>query len=151
MPPPETNKSEIGSQPTMCQVHTGAYVPRLAPGKTDYTACHPRKTTTYRSHVVPITTHTHDRRKSVRKKKLKKKRRKMKEKTRKRERKRKGSKEKTRQARQDKTRRGTRKGEGQGGKAAGGRRGVLPKRLKSESGHHRLEICGPSNARHMIA
>ena len=31
----------------MCQVHTGAYVSLLAPGKTDYTACHPRKTTTY--------------------------------------------------------------------------------------------------------
>ena len=26
-------KSEIGSQPTMCQVHTGAYVSLLAPGK----------------------------------------------------------------------------------------------------------------------
>ena len=25
MPPPETYKSEIGSQSTMCQVHTGAY------------------------------------------------------------------------------------------------------------------------------
>ena len=43
MPPPETYKSEIGSQPTMCQVHTGAYVSLLAPGKPDYTACHPRK------------------------------------------------------------------------------------------------------------
>ena len=51
MPPPETCKSEIGSQPTMCQVHTGAYVSLLAPGKTDYTACHPRKTTTYILHV----------------------------------------------------------------------------------------------------
>ena len=46
MPPSETYKSEIGSQSTMCQVHTGAYVSLLAPGKTDYTACHPRKTTT---------------------------------------------------------------------------------------------------------
>ena len=26
MPPPETNKSQIGSQPTTCQVRTGAYV-----------------------------------------------------------------------------------------------------------------------------
>ena len=26
MPPPETYESEIGSQPMMCQVHTGAYV-----------------------------------------------------------------------------------------------------------------------------
>ena len=29
----------------MCQVHTGAYVSLLAPGKTDYTACYQRKTT----------------------------------------------------------------------------------------------------------
>ena len=64
-PPPETYKSEIGSQSTMCHVHTGAYVSLLAPGKTDYTACHPRKTTTYILHVAPITTHTHDRRKSI--------------------------------------------------------------------------------------
>ena len=51
----------------MCQVHSGACVSLLAPGKTDYTACHPRKTTTYILHVliVPITTHTHDRRKSI--------------------------------------------------------------------------------------
>ena len=37
MPPPETykkeKKNEIGSQPTMRQVHTGAYVSLLAPGK----------------------------------------------------------------------------------------------------------------------
>ena len=53
----------------MCQVHTGAYVSLLAPGKTDYyTACHPRKTTTYILHIVHIPTHTHDRRKSIRKK-----------------------------------------------------------------------------------
>ena len=32
MPPPEM-KSEIGIQPMMCQVHTGAYVSLLAPGK----------------------------------------------------------------------------------------------------------------------
>ena len=32
-----------------------------------------------------------------------------------------------------------------------GRGGVMPKRLKSGSGHHRLEICGPSNGRHKIA
>ena len=55
MPPPEKYKSEVGSQPTMCQVHTGTYVSLLAPGKTDYTAYHPRKTTTYMLHVVPIT------------------------------------------------------------------------------------------------
>ena len=65
MPSPETYKSEIGSHPTMCQVHTGAYVSLLAPGKTDYTACHPRKTTTYILHVVSITRHAHNRRKSV--------------------------------------------------------------------------------------
>ena len=53
----------------MCQVNTGAYVSLLAPGKTDYTACHPRKTTTYILHVVSITAHTHDRRKSIGKKK----------------------------------------------------------------------------------
>ena len=67
-PPPETYKSEIGSQPTKCQVYTGAYVSLLAPGKTDYTACHPRKTTTYILHVS-ITTDTHNRRKSIGKKK----------------------------------------------------------------------------------
>ena len=33
----------------------------------------------------------------------------------------------------------------------GGRGGVMPKRLKSGSGHHYLEICGPSNGRHKIA
>ena len=52
----------------MCQVHTGAYVSLLTPGKTDYTACHPRKTTRYILHVVSITAHTHDRRKSIGKK-----------------------------------------------------------------------------------
>ena len=50
MPPPETYKSEIGSQSTKCQVHTGSYVSLLEPGKTDYTACHPKKTTTYILH-----------------------------------------------------------------------------------------------------
>ena len=56
----------------MCQVHTGAYVSLLAPGKIDYTACRPRKTNTYVLHVVPITTHTHDRRKSIGNKKQRK-------------------------------------------------------------------------------
>ena len=62
MPPPETYKSEIGSLPTMCQVHAGAYVSLLAPGKTDYTACHPRKTTTYILHVgsIPLRIRTTD-------------------------------------------------------------------------------------------
>ena len=43
MPPPETYKSEIGSQPTMCQAHTGAYVSLLAPGKTDLYRLPPKK------------------------------------------------------------------------------------------------------------
>ena len=33
----------------------------------------------------------------------------------------------------------------------GGRGGAMPKRLKSGFGHHRLEICAPSNGRHKIA
>ena len=62
MPPPEKYKtSEIVSQSKMCQVHTGAYVSLLAPGKTYYTACHPEKNTTYMLRMVRITTHTHDR------------------------------------------------------------------------------------------
>ena len=56
----------------MCQVHTGAYVSLLTPGETDYTACHPRKTTTYILHVVSITTHMHDRCKSIGEKKQRK-------------------------------------------------------------------------------
>ena len=95
----------------MCQVHTGAYVSQLAPGKTDYyTACHPRKTTTYILHVVSITTHTHDRRKSVGKKKQRKEKKikERKEKTRKRKNeKEKEIREKIRKARRDKTRRGS--------------------------------------------
>ena len=51
MPPPETYKSEIGSQSTMCQVQAGAYVALLTPGETKYSDCHPSKTTTYISHV----------------------------------------------------------------------------------------------------
>ena len=57
MPSPETYKSEIGSQPTMRQVHTGAYVSLLAPGKTDYTACHPRNTTGYHVYIARSTYH----------------------------------------------------------------------------------------------
>ena len=33
----------------------------------------------------------------------------------------------------------------------GGRRGVLPGRLKSGAGHHRLEVCGPANGRQDLA
>ena len=51
MPPPE-KKSEIGSQLTMRQVHTGTYVSLLAPKKNDYTAGHPEKTTAYILNVV---------------------------------------------------------------------------------------------------
>ena len=56
----------------MCQVHTGAYVSLLGPGKMDYTACPPKKTAAYILHVIPITTHTHDRRRSFKKKKQRK-------------------------------------------------------------------------------
>ena len=43
MPPPETYKSEIGSQPTMCQIHTGAYVSLLVPGKNRLYRLPPKK------------------------------------------------------------------------------------------------------------
>ena len=49
----------------MCQVQAGAYVSLLTPGGTKYSDCHPSKTTTYILHVVSITTHTHDRHKSI--------------------------------------------------------------------------------------
>ena len=116
MPPPKTYKSEIGSQSTMCQVCTWcirlitrAWKNRL------YTVCHIRKTTTYILHVVSITTHTHDRRKSIGKKNqrtnMKRKERKGKErkekKAKKENEKGKERKEKTRKARKGKTRRGS--------------------------------------------
>ena len=75
MPPPETYKSEIGSQSTMCQVyvylvHTSHYS-RLEkptiPLATQERLLIPR-TPEYILHVVSITTHTHDRRKSIGKK-----------------------------------------------------------------------------------
>ena len=56
----------------MCQVQAGAYVSLLTPEGTKYSDCHPRKTTTYILHVVSITTHTHDRRKSIGEKETKK-------------------------------------------------------------------------------
>ena len=56
----------------MCQVQAGAYVSLLTPGETNCPDCHPRKTTTYILHVVSITTHTHDRRKSIGEKKQRK-------------------------------------------------------------------------------
>ena len=49
----------------MCQVHTGAYVSLLTPRETDYSDCHPRKKITYILHVVHVTMHTHDMRKSI--------------------------------------------------------------------------------------
>ena len=115
MPQPETYKSEIESQPRMCQVRTGAYVSLLAPGQTEFTACHPRKTTTYILHVVSITTHTHDRCKPIGKKKQRKvkKIKEKKEKTRKRKNE-KGKEEEKGQEKQGETRQeeeaGTRKG-----------------------------------------
>ena len=93
-------------------VNTGAYVSLLAPAKTDYTACHPRKTTTYILHVVPISTHTHDRHKSIGKtkqrKELKLKRNGMKKTRKQRNGKGQERKEKTGKSRKDKkTRRGS--------------------------------------------
>ena len=111
MPPPETYKSEIGSQSTTRQVHTGAYVSLLTPGETDYTDGHRRKTTTYILHVVSITTYTHDRRKSIGEKKQRKEKKvkERKEKRRKRNKTKNERKEKkkTRKARKDETRRGS--------------------------------------------
>ena len=97
----------------MCQVHIGAYVSLLAPGKTDYTACHPRKTT-YILHVVPITTHTHVRRKSVGTKRQRKdkKRQERKGKERKERKAKKERKEKKRQEKQEKTRQEDEAGKG---------------------------------------
>ena len=89
----------------MCQAHTGAYVSLLAAGEIDYTACHPARTTTYILHVLPITTHTHVRRKSIGKKNKENKRRERKGKKREESEKGKEIKEKTRQARKNKTRR----------------------------------------------
>ena len=45
------------------------------------------------------------------------------------------------------------RGKGEGGRGVGGgaRGDVMPKRLKSGFGHHRLESCGPSNGRDKIA
>ena len=92
----------------MCQVHTGAHVSLLTPGKTDYTACHSRNTTTYILHVVPTTTHTHTTGTQVNWKNETKKRKENKGKKRQEEAKNgkeKRRKEKSRKARKDKTRR----------------------------------------------
>ena len=110
-PPPETYKSEIGSQSTMCQVQAGAYVSLLTPGGTKYmySDCHSSKTTTYILHVVSITTHTHDRHKpigEIETKKRKEDKGKERKEKKKRNKTKKASKEKkkTRKARKDKTR-----------------------------------------------
>ena len=67
-------KSEIGSQPTMCQVHTGTYIALLAPEKTTTPlATQRRLPRAYILHVVPITTHTHVRLKLIGKSKRKEK------------------------------------------------------------------------------
>ena len=50
-------KNEFESQPTMCQVHTCAHVSILAPEKTDYTACHSEKTTTFQEYITRSTYH----------------------------------------------------------------------------------------------
>ena len=39
----------------------------------------------------------------------------------------------------------------EGGKEGRGVEGVLSKRLNTGSGHHRLEICGPSKGRYKVA
>ena len=80
MPPPEKYRHEIGSQPTTCQVYTtGTYVSLLAPGRARQHPLPPRKY--YHEnilkqilHVVPITTHTHVRPKSIGKERKEKKR-----------------------------------------------------------------------------
>ena len=47
---------------------------------------------------------------------------------------------------------GAGRGRGAGGGGGGQRGGVMPKkRLRSESGHHRLEACGPFNVPHKLA
>ena len=111
MPPPETYKSEIGSQPTICQVQAGAYVSLLTPEETKYSDCHPRKITTYILHVVFITMHTHDRRKSIGEKETKKRkedkgkeRKEKKNETNRKTKKASKEKKKTMKARKDKTR-----------------------------------------------
>ena len=68
-----------------------------------YTACHPRYTTSYILRVVPITTPTHDRRKSVGKKN-KEKKKKIKGRKGKKAKKRKRKEKTKRQEKQEKTR-----------------------------------------------
>ena len=89
---------EIGSQPTMCQVNTGANVSLLTTRAWKNRLYRlPPKTTTYILHVARITAHTHDRRKSIGKKETKERKQEKQDK----KRKRKGKREKSRKARRD--------------------------------------------------
>ena len=92
----------------MCQVQAGAYVSLLTPGETKYSDCHPSKATTYILHVVFITTHTHDRRKSIGEKETKKRKedkgKEIKENIKRNKTKKASKEKKTRKARKDKTR-----------------------------------------------
>ena len=95
----------------MCQVRTGAHVSLLAPGKTGYIRLPPKKDYHVQTilHVVPFTTHTHDRRKSIGKKNKEKKKMKERKETTKMRKNEEGKerREKTKKARKDKTRRGS--------------------------------------------
>ena len=78
MPPPGTYKSRFGSQPMMCQVHTGAYVSLLAPEKSRFYRLPLNKDYhVYSTLSTYITTHTyarqthHDWKKKQRNKKVK--------------------------------------------------------------------------------
>ena len=97
----------------MCQVHTWC-IRLITRAWKNVTACHPRKTTTYMLHVVSITTHTHDRRESIGKKKQRtnKKRKKRKEKRRKRNKKTK--KERKKKKRQESKKRQGKRKQGKG-------------------------------------
>ena len=91
----------------MCQVHTGAYVSLLAPAKPTIPLATQERLprTWYILHVVSITTHSHDRRNSIGKKK-KRREKKIKERKEKKARKKtkKERKEKKSKKRQDKKR-----------------------------------------------
>ena len=96
-------KSEIESQPTICQVHTGAYV-HTRGCKNRLHRLHPEKTTTYTLRAVPITTHAHIRLKSIGKKRRKEKKRQKNEKKEKKRNKRKEN-ERKRKEKKEKERR----------------------------------------------
>ena len=88
----------------MCQVQAGACVSLLTPGETKYSDCHPRKTTTYILNVVSITTHTHDRRRSIGEKETKKRKEDKGKLTKRKTKKASKEKKKTRKVRNNKTR-----------------------------------------------